>query len=174
MQRPPELGQRRYLTDEEFAQRKQRDDETRGDTRAGAGTFVGEVGTRTLRQSSLVIDPPDGRTPALTPQAQQRAAALSKSRNPLLPLTWEDRSLFERCITRGVTGVFPTIYGNGLRIVQAPGFVIFAITSATRCSTAASMRIVRPHSRCVSPGHLFVASSPILPPRPLTGEAKSR
>jgi hypothetical protein len=124
MQRPPELGQRRNLTDDELAQRKQRDDETRGDTKAGAGTFVGEVGTRTLRQSSLVIDPADGRTPALTPQAQQRAAALNKSRNPLLPLTWEDRSLFERCITRGVTGVFPTIYGNGLRIIQAPGSVV--------------------------------------------------
>jgi hypothetical protein len=126
MQRPTEFGERRYLTDEEFAARKQRDDETRGDTKAGAGTFVGEVGTRTLRQTSLVIDPPDGRTPPLTRQAQRRAAELSKSRNPLLPTTWEDRSLFERCITRGVTGIFPTIYGNGLRITQAPGYIVIA------------------------------------------------
>ena len=43
-----------------------------------------------------------------------------------------------------------------------------------RACTAASMLMVLPHSRCVSPGHLFVASMPILLPRPLTGEAKSR
>src|SRR5262249_8788808 len=55
MQRPAQFGERRLLTDEEFAERKPRDDETRGDTRAGAGTFVGEVGTRTVRQTSLVI-----------------------------------------------------------------------------------------------------------------------
>ena len=40
--------------------------------------------------------------------------------------------------------------------------------------TAASICRGRPHSRLVSPGHLLVASSPILLPRPLTGEAKSR
>jgi hypothetical protein len=47
-------------------------------------------------------------------------------------------------------------------------------SSRARASTAASMRIGRPHGRDVSPGHLFVASSPILPPSPLTGDAKSR
>src|SRR4029079_17327520 len=75
MQRPAQFGERRLLTDEEFAERKRRDDETRGDTRAGAGTFVGEVGTRTVRQTSLVIDPPDGRTPPLTAEAQAKVAA---------------------------------------------------------------------------------------------------
>jgi len=43
-----------------------------------------------------------------------------------------------------------------------------------RWLTWASIAIGRPHSRCVSPGHLLVASSPILLPRPATGEAKSR
>lgn len=43
-----------------------------------------------------------------------------------------------------------------------------------RACTAASITMGRPHSRCVSPGHLLVASSPILLPSPLTGEAKSR
>ena len=36
------------------------------------------------------------------------------------------------------------------------------------------MVIVQPHSRDVSPGHWLVASSPILLPWPLAGEAKSR
>ena len=123
LQRPPELGDRRMLTDEEYADRKRRDDETRGDVRGAAGTFAGEVGTRTHRQTSLVIEPSNGRVPPRTPAAEQRTAALAKAVNPLLPTTWEDRSLFERCISRGALAVLPTLYGNGLRIVQGPNVV---------------------------------------------------
>jgi hypothetical protein len=123
LQRPPEFGDRRMLTEEEFAARKQRDDETRGDVRVAAGTFVGEVGTRSLRQTSLVVDPPNGRTPARTPAAEARMAALAKASNPLLPESWEDRSLFERCISRGPLAALPTLYGNGLQIVQSPAAV---------------------------------------------------
>src|SRR5688572_33041849 len=54
LQRAPEVGERRLLSDQEFAERKRRDDETRGDVQVAAGTFVGEVGTRTHRQTSLV------------------------------------------------------------------------------------------------------------------------
>jgi len=122
MQRPPQFGSRTLLTDEEFAERKRRDDETRSDTRAGAGTFVGEVGTRTVRQTSLIVDPPDGRTPPLTAEAQAKggAAGLVRAR---LPQTWEDRSISDRCITRGILAALPTLYGNGLRIVQNAGYV---------------------------------------------------
>jgi hypothetical protein len=123
LQRAPELGDRRLLTDQEYADRRRRDDETRGDVRGAAGTFVGEVGTRTHRQTSLVIEPANGRVPARTPGADQRMAAINKAVNPLLPLTWEDRSLFERCISRGPLASLPTLYGNGLRIVQGPGVV---------------------------------------------------
>ena len=123
LQRAPEFGDRRLLTDQEYADRKRRDDETRGDVRVAAGTFVGEVGSRTHRQTSLVIEPANGRVPARTPAADQRMAAINKAVNPLLPLTWEDRSLFERCISRGPLASLPTLYGNGLRIVQAPGIV---------------------------------------------------
>jgi hypothetical protein len=123
LQRAPEFGERRFLTDQEYAERKRRDDETRGDVRVAAGTFVGEVGSRTHRQTSLVVEPANGRVPARTPAAEQRMAALAKAVNPLLPLTWEDRSLFERCISRGPLASLPTLYGNGLRIVQGPGVV---------------------------------------------------
>jgi hypothetical protein len=61
--------------------------------------------------------------PARTPAAEQRTALLAKTSNPLLPSSWEDRSLFERCISRGALAVLPTLYGNGLRIVQGPGVV---------------------------------------------------
>ena len=49
-------------------------------------------------------------------------ATINKAVNPLLPLTWEDRSLFERCISRGPVASLPTLYGNGLRIA-GPGVV---------------------------------------------------
>ncbi len=122
LERPEAFAGRRLLTDEEFAERKRRDDLTRAATRRGAGTFVGEVGTRTLRETSLVVEPADGRMPPLTPQAQARAEALAALR-ARLPESWEDRSLSDRCITRGILAVLPSIYGNGLQIVQSPGAV---------------------------------------------------
>src|SRR5215468_8019172 len=51
LQRPAEFAGREFLTDAEFAERSRRDNETRSDTRSAAGTFVGEVGSRTLRQT---------------------------------------------------------------------------------------------------------------------------
>jgi hypothetical protein len=122
MQRPPQFAGRDLLTDAEFAERTKRDDETRSDTKNAAGTFVGEVGSRTFRQTSLVIDPPDGRIPPATPQAQQRAAATAAERGRL-PISWEDRSLTDRCITRGGVAILPGLYGNGIRIVQNSEYV---------------------------------------------------
>ena len=38
--------------------------------------------------------------------------------------SYEDRSLYDRCISRGLPGsMMPVIYGNSYRIVQAPGVV---------------------------------------------------
>lgn len=126
LQRPAEFGERRLLTDAEFAARARRDDETRGDVRVAAGTFVGEIGTRSLRQTSLVVAPENGRIPARTPAAEQRMAAAAKAANPLLPASAEDRSLFERCISRGPLAALPTLYGNGLMIVQSPDAVVIS------------------------------------------------
>ena len=73
----------------------------------------------------MVIDPPDGRIPALTPAAQQRAATRAAYRSTRGPAdSYEDRSLYDQCITRGVVGsMLPVIYGNSFQIVQAPGYV---------------------------------------------------
>jgi hypothetical protein len=77
------------------------------------------------RQASLIVDPPDGRQPAQVPEAQKRTAdaqAARKGRGPADSYT--DRSLYDRCITRGVLGsILPVIYNNGNEIVQAPGIV---------------------------------------------------
>ena len=80
------------------------------------------------KQAWLVIDPTDGKIPALTAAAQERNAARTVARrnNPRGPADGpEDRSLYDRCITRGLPGsMMPVIYGNSYQIVQGPGFVV--------------------------------------------------
>src|SRR5436189_2194423 len=75
--------------------------------------------------ASLVVDPPDGRIPAMTAEAQkiaQERAELRKVRGA--SDSWEDHSLYDRCISRGVLGsILPVIYNNGNEITQAPGVV---------------------------------------------------
>ena len=73
----------------------------------------------------FVIDPPDGKIPAQTPEARQRAAQRQDARRGRGQAdSWLDRSLYDRCITRGLPGsMMPAIYGNSYRIVQAPGYV---------------------------------------------------
>src|SRR5262245_29436337 len=73
----------------------------------------------------LVVDPADGRIPPQTPEAIQRAAAFAAARGARgFADAAEDRSLYDRCITRGLPGsMMPAIYGNSYQIVQAPGYV---------------------------------------------------
>jgi hypothetical protein len=54
-----------------------------------------------------------------------RAAAIVASRRKPRPESWEDFSMYARCITRGVLGsTLPVIYGNGMQILQSPGLVV--------------------------------------------------
>jgi hypothetical protein len=123
LQRPEEVAGRAELTDEEFARRAAQNDESRNRELNRAGAFRNDVGTRTFRMTSLIVDPPDGRMPPLTPEAERRAALVAAIRRTA-PASWHDRSFYDRCITRGVLGsVLPVIYGNGNQIVQAPGYV---------------------------------------------------
>ena len=75
----------------------------------------------------LVVDPPDGRIPPLTPQAQARVAAQTRTGSSFGAGPFngpEDFSLYDRCITRGFPGsMLPGVYGNSYQIVQGPGFV---------------------------------------------------
>jgi hypothetical protein len=106
--------------------------------RTRAEELAGEIGgTRWIWLDSLdhakgsmawfVVDPPDGRIPPVTPDGQRRlstraAARQSSGRGPAD--SYEDRSLYDRCITRGLPGsMMPAVYGNSYQIVQSQGFV---------------------------------------------------
>ncbi len=94
------------------------------DTGAGPVHWYEHYGAKNSRPW-MVVDPPDGKIPALTPAAQQRAAARAAARASHGPAdSYDDRSLYDQCITRGVVGsMLPVIYGNSFQIVQAPGYV---------------------------------------------------
>ncbi len=84
----------------------------------------GEFARRASHQTSQVVDPPDGRIPPLTPEAQAKLDAKMKLRREPIPASYTNWSYYDRCITRGVAGsILPVIYGNGLEIVQTPGYV---------------------------------------------------
>jgi hypothetical protein len=95
----------------------------RGVDAAPVQAQFGEFPKHSSKQTSQVIFPVDGQVPPLTEEAQneQRAAAATRNRTPS---TWTDWSIYDRCISRGVAGsIIPVIYGNGLEIVQTPGYV---------------------------------------------------
>jgi len=77
-------------------------------------------------QPWLVIEPDDGMVPLLTQSARDRAAARQAARKGRGPSdSYTDRSLYDRCISRGVPDVMrPIIYGASYDITQAPGYVV--------------------------------------------------
>ena len=127
-ERPANLGTRLYQTDEEWAARQKQvaDGVRRGES--AVGSFRNDYATRAFRQTSLIVDPPDGRQPAVTPEAEKRRAPRDRGTFGNGPFnTFEDFTLYDRCITRGIVGsVLRVVYGNGNRIVQGPGMVAFS------------------------------------------------
>lgn len=74
------------------------------------------------RRTSLIVDPPNGRIPALTPEAQKRLDADRAWRQAHVNEGPEAFSLWERCIMRGLP-MLPGPYNNDFQIVQSPGTV---------------------------------------------------
>ena len=114
-ERPRQYGERLYLTDEEFAARQ---------ARAARSGFVNS--SKTFRQTSLIVDPPDGRYPPLTAAALARPRPTSIGTYGNGPFNGpEDLTLYDRCLTRGVVAsILPVAYGNALQIIQIPGQVV--------------------------------------------------
>src|SRR6059036_2477351 len=103
LQRPDEFAGRAELSDQEFTQRLSTNQDSRTRELNRVGAFRNDVGTRTFRMTSLVVEPADGRIPPITPEAQ-REVAIRQVQRSTAPSSWTDRSLYDRCITRGVLG----------------------------------------------------------------------
>jgi hypothetical protein len=130
MSRPAQRGTQLYLTDQELAQREKTIEEgVKRATTEATSTFRFDFGRRAFPQTSLIVDPPNGRLPELTPEGKRRAAEMRSSWGlPGEKLTFDwvtDFDSWDRCITRGMpSSMFPYRYNNGLHILQAPGLVV--------------------------------------------------
>jgi len=129
-ERPEKFGTRDLLTDEEFAEARKSDEQRRdaGVNAVGAFRNDGAWKTRSYRQTSLVVEPEDGRTPAFTEQALTRTAPRDRGSFGEGPFNDQlDFTLYDRCMTRGIVGsIMPVVYGNGNRIIQSPGVVVIS------------------------------------------------
>src|SRR5690242_5927806 len=146
-ERPDRFGTRLFLTEEEF---KEREAEAEKQAKLDVLEFdvtkppdevvaLGDVGGVTSppphwlergqpsRQSSLIVEPANGRMPAMTPdgQARQKGSGGTYTKQT----GWNNASelsAYDRCISRGPLGsMMPVVYNNGNEIVQAPGLVAF-------------------------------------------------
>ena len=76
------------------------------------------------RRTSLIVDPPDGRIPSLTPAAQKRREEDRKaSDGEKFAASWLDFDVYSRCIIRSALPRLSTGYNNNYEIVQSPGYV---------------------------------------------------
>jgi hypothetical protein len=139
MQRPANLGERAELTDQELAQRESQSKKQAAEdgeeiaksteVTINPPSYWVERG-KPVRQASLVVDPPNGRIPPMTPEGQAAVKALRGGLGPGSHFpdkvdSWEDFDIYSRCITRGmVSSMLPTLYNFGNEILQAPGYVI--------------------------------------------------
>ena len=138
LERPARFAGRAVLTDQEAAeleaqavsrfneQTADREVATAPPRQGGAvGSYNNSVWSDSrqrvaMRQTSLVVDPPDGRVP-VRPEAER----VRESNNARSSDSYEFFNVFDRCITRGVPGgFFPAPYNNGYQIFQTPGYVV--------------------------------------------------
>jgi hypothetical protein len=124
--RPQALGTQEFIDEQAFVERAKRQ-QAGSDHADNVQTFHRVAyGSRVFGFSSLIVDPPNGRTPALTADGRARAAAVAGngSFGPGPFDTFEDFSLYDRCIARGLSaGMSAVLYGNGIVIAQSPDSV---------------------------------------------------
>jgi hypothetical protein len=110
-QRPEQFGERRFLTDEEFAAAQKRAEDR--NTRFLSGAIPQADAGQATRLTSLMIDPPNGRFPELTPKGQELYNQMRGSYKP-------GQTVFDS----------PEDYNNGIRIMQSPGYVVILLEMA--------------------------------------------
>jgi hypothetical protein len=138
LERPAELADKEFLTEEEaiaYEQRirdsrnaDRRNDDASQDVSLAYNNFWWDWGKNiaATRRTSLVIDPPDGRIPALTDAGKARVAALAERRRLHPSDGPEDRTLADRCLLWRSAGppMLPTAYNNNFQLVQTADYVM--------------------------------------------------
>lgn len=131
--RPEALGEQAYLTDEEYAAALASAEATAaGYEREDA---EGEIGAghwfewgQPLRQTSLIMEPANGRHPQLTEEGERRSANMLSSWSHDVFEGIEDFNSLDLCISRGLpSSMTPFPYNNGVRVFQSPGFVVLQL-----------------------------------------------
>ena len=140
LERPPELAGKQVLTQAEAAAYEKQllvqanRDRRDGPAAVGVGAYNEawfDRGTKIVggRRTSLIVDPPDGRVPPLTPEAQKRVDA-ARAYARLHPADGpEDRPLPERCILWPTAGppMLPGPYNNNYQIFQTREYVVIVV-----------------------------------------------
>ena len=132
-ERPENLGDKAYWTDEEYAKLLaggpgfggSYEAEDKADT-IGSGHWT-EAGLP-LKQTSLILEPANGRYPALTEEGKRRRETMRSSWTQQVFDKITDFNALDRCLSRGLpTSMTPFPYNNGLRIFQSPGYVVIQL-----------------------------------------------
>ena len=130
------FGERRFLTDEEYAATQQRldaRDKRYQDEIANNKMNMGHWAEAShnndaARLTSLLVEPKNGRFPALTERGKELAAKMKSSWTGKVFEKPTDFDTWDRCITRGLPpSMFPFNYNNGIEIHQAPGYVVIRL-----------------------------------------------
>jgi len=144
LERPASLAGKRTLTEQEATQyekdllgqrsRDRRDGGPEVDVGRAYNELFFDQGTRLARigktvRTSLIVDPPDGKLPPYTPEAQKRIEARRAYAEQHPADRPQDRSLPERCLIWGVAGppMLPGPYNNTYQIVQTPEYVMILV-----------------------------------------------
>jgi hypothetical protein len=134
---PPCDPLKAFWTDEEFKARTAtaagRADRYADAIKAGDFGSAFQAGivdpTMPQRQTSLIVDPPNGRLPEMTAEGKRLSALMRSSwalpdEEPVFE-SEQDFDTWDRCITRGMpASMFPFRYNNGVQIIQSPGYVV--------------------------------------------------
>ena len=133
LQRPDDVAGRAVLTAEEaasFEEKTARERVDRPPREGDTGTynrFWVDYGTRVVgdRATALIVDPPDGKLPPLTADAQTRTDA-QRATSGQPPAGHEDLSITDRCIMGFNSGppFVPSAYNNTVQILQTPDHVV--------------------------------------------------
>ena len=136
LERPDEFEGREFLSEEEVAAYEHRaatrpDGRPPDDPRSAPSVHAPEwldYGKRVVgtRRTSLITVPRDGRIPPLSDVGERRRAARrAASQDRAVADSHHARSLWERCITRGLpNGMMPAAYNNNIQLLQTPDTVV--------------------------------------------------